>query len=87
MLSWDYARSLSVPLKTYERMSENFANTLGYNVYVFGVANECQTRHLNYINGEECSSKRADSVANMVCHYLTNIASSEIISVQHLIIV
>ena len=37
VLSWDYARALSIPHKAHERMSEHFANVLGYNVYLFGL--------------------------------------------------
>jgi len=86
MISWDYARHLSIPHKAKETMGEHFASTLGYNAYLFGIVDECTEKQYNYIYGEEHNSKGSNNVCSMVYHFLKYIASEKIKKSEHLIV-
>jgi len=86
MISWDFARHLSIPHKSRETMGEHFASTLGYNAYLFGIVDEATEKQYNYVYGEEHSSKGSDNVCSMVYHFLRYIASEKIKNSEHLIV-
>jgi len=86
MISFDYARHLSIPHKSLERMQEHFASVLGYNVYLFGVVDEATSTQTNYVYGEENDSKGAHNVCSMLFDYLTKQASDTLKSSDHLLV-
>lgn len=57
VLSFDYARHLSIPHKAQEKTNEFFACTLGYNVYMFGMVDECTGVQHCILRGEENNLK------------------------------
>lgn len=86
MISWDYARHLSIPHKSRETMGEHFASTLGYNAYLFGIVDESTEKQYNYVYGEEHNSKGSQNVCSMVFHFLQFVARDNIRNAEHLII-
>lgn len=52
MISFDYARHLSIPHRSQEKMQEHFASVLGYNIYLFGIVDEEAGTQHNFVYGE-----------------------------------
>lgn len=62
VISWDYARHMSIPQKDFERMQQHFASILGYNDYLFGIVDEDTTKQHNFSYGQEHESKGTSTV-------------------------
>jgi len=86
MISWDFARHLSIPHKCRETMGEHFALTYGYNAYLFGIVDESTDKQYNYVYGEEHNSKGSQNVCSMVFDFLKYVASEKIRMSEHMII-
>lgn len=66
-------------------MQDHFASVLGYNVYLFGIVDECTSVQHNYVCGEEHNSKGPSTVASMIFDYLKHHASEQVRSFEHLV--